>query len=409
MNRTLAIRQVAGSLTRFKARAVLGGIGIVVSVLATVFVLSVGGTVRATFDRFVARLYPSDVIVVNSGPGMWGGGGSGGQPMRLRDVDAVMASVPQIVARDVSATAGRRDVKVGDRNTRVFVAGSGAQAPQVRRRSAGTGAYLDDADVRSRSRVALLGPSTARVLFGEMSPVGSTIFLDNLPFRVKGVLQAVGVSPHGDDEDNVIIVPYTVVMDSLLKVDYVSQVAYKIADASQMDAIGERIAAVMRAQHGITDGRPDDFAVIMPRDIQQRMARSFGTLKLFVVLICGAAFLVSALVVLAVMQVSVRQRTPELGLRKAVGADASEVRAQILWEALVIACVGCVIGAILAWVGVYAVGPILAKKFGLAGLGISLLAVAFGVISALATGLIGAWLPARRAGQLDPVEALRMR
>ena len=92
MNRQLAIREVSRSITRFKARTIFGGIGIVVSVLATVFVLSVGGRVRATFESFVNRLYPADVIVVNSGPGMWGGGGSGGQPMRLKDVDAVRAA-----------------------------------------------------------------------------------------------------------------------------------------------------------------------------------------------------------------------------------------------------------------------------------------------------------------------------
>jgi hypothetical protein len=88
MNRSLAVREISRSLTRFKARSVLGGLGIVVSVLATVFVVSAAGTIRQTFDGFVARLYPADVIVVGSGPGIWGGGGVDGQPMRLRDVDA---------------------------------------------------------------------------------------------------------------------------------------------------------------------------------------------------------------------------------------------------------------------------------------------------------------------------------
>src|SRR6185436_19862180 len=149
MNRSLAIRQVARSLTRFKGRSVLGGLGIVVSVLATVFVLSAAGTVRGAFDKMVAQLYPSDVITVGSGRGMWAGGGSDGQPMRLRDVDAVVSSVPGIVARDISAVAGWRDVKVGDRNARVVVIGTGSQAPQVRRSGASAGAYLDEADVNA--------------------------------------------------------------------------------------------------------------------------------------------------------------------------------------------------------------------------------------------------------------------
>jgi putative ABC transport system permease protein len=109
------------------------------------------------------------------------------------------------------------------------------------------------------------------------------------------------------------------------------------------------------------------------------------------------------------MQVSVRQRTSELGLRKAVGADEPAVRGQILWEALVIALAGCAVGAVLAGVTLYATAPLLARKFGFAGVGLSLSAILVGVLAALLTGALGAWLPARRAGRLDPVAALRMR
>lgn len=409
MNGALAIRQVARSLTRFKGRSVLGGLGIVVSVLATVFVLSAAGAVRGTFDKFVAQLYPTDVITVGSGRGMWAGGGSDGQPMRLRDVDAVMSSLPGIIARDLSAVAGQRDVKVGARNARVVIFGTGAEAPQVRRRGASEGAYLDEADVASRSRVALIGMTAVRALFGDTSPIGSTIYIDNVPFRVKGVLAPLGVSPHADDQDNVIVIPYTVVLDSFLKTDSVPQVGYQVADTARMGETVAAIIAVMRKQHGLTEGQQNDFYVIQPSDIQKRLANSFGTMKLFVFLICGAAFLISALVVLGVMQVSVRQRTSELGLRKAVGADERQVRGQILWEALVIALAGCTVGAVLAGVTLYATAPLLARKFGFVGVGISMSAILIGVLAALLTGALGAWLPARKAGRLDPVAALRTR
>jgi len=409
MNRSLAIRQVARSLTRFKGRAVLGGLGIVVSVLATVFVLSAAGTVRGTFDKFVAQLYPTDVITVGSGRGMWAGGGADGQPIRLRDIDAVVSSVPGIVARDINAMAGARDVKVGGRNTRVLVVGTGAQAPMVRRRGVVEGAYLDEADVASRARVALIGTTAARALFGEASPIGTTIYVDNMPFRVKGVLESLGVSPHGDDQDDAIVVPYTVVMESFLKVDYVPQVAYQVGDTTRMGEMVASITEVMRRQHGIAEGRQNDFYIIQPTDMQKRLQSSFRTMKLFVLLICGVAFLISALVVLGVMQVSVRQRTSELGLRKAVGADEPDVRGQILWEALVIALAGCAVGAVLAGITLYATAPLLARKFGFAGVGISLSAILIGVLAAVVAGVLGAWLPARKAGRLDPVAALRMR
>jgi len=131
-------------------------------------------------------------------------------------------------------------------------------------------------DVNARARVALVGTTAARLLFGEVSPIGATIYIDNVPFKVKGVLEPLGVSPHGDDQDKVIVVPYTVVMESFLKTDSVPQVGYQVADSARM---GETVAAiidVMRSQHGITEGRQNDFYVIQPTDMQKRVAALSG-------------------------------------------------------------------------------------------------------------------------------------
>lgn len=408
MNRQLAIRNVARSLTRFKVRTVLGGVGIAVSVLATVFVLSVSGAVRTTFDAFVSKLYPADVVTLSAGANFMGGG-SGAQSLRMRDIEAVVAAVPGIVAWDVAAFAGQRDLRAGGRSTRTLVVGTGAKTPAVRRRGVSDGAYFDGADVDSRARVVLIGRTTQRDLFGDASALGATLYIDNMPFQVKGVLESFGVSPHGDDQDDTIFLPYTVVMESLLKVDYVRQVAFLVDDPSQVDAIGEHVARVMRQQHSIVDGRSDDFSVIVPRQMQEMVARNFRMINLFVAMICGACFLLSALVVLGVMNVSVRQRLPEIGLRKAVGADASQVRAQVLWEALLIAGAACVVGALLAWVAVAIIGPWLTVKFGIGRSTLSPMAVSVGLVAAFGTGILGALWPAHRAAKLDAVEALRSR
>ena len=408
MNRQLAVRNVVRSLTRFKIRAVLGGFGIVVSVLATVFVLSVSGTVRTTFETFVMKLYPADVVTLTSGASFMGGG-SGAQSLRMRDVEAVVAGVPGIVAWDISAYAGRRDVRAGSQGGRVNVLGTGARTPAVRRRDVSEGVYFDDADVESRARVALIGTTARRALFGSESAIGSTLYIDNMPFQVKGVLESLGVSPHGDDQDDLIVVPYTLALESLLKVDYVRQAAFLVDDRSRVEAIGQQVAQVIRRQHAIVDGRSDDFSVIVPRQMQEMVARNFAMMNLFVAMICAACFLVSALVVLGVMNVSVRQRLPEIGLRKAVGAAASDVRAQVLWEGLLIAGAACAVGALLAWVALRVVGPWLTAKFGIGHSSLSLTAVGVGLAAASATGLIGALWPAHRAAKLDAVEALRSR
>jgi putative ABC transport system permease protein len=408
MNRQLALRNVTRSLTRFKVRAALGGFGIVVSVLATVFVLSVSGTVRTTFETFVMKFYPADVVTLNSGANFMGGG-SDAQSLRVRDVEAVATGVPGIVAWDISAYAGRREVRAGRQSARVNVLGAGARTPDVRRRGVSEGAYFDDADVDSRARVALIGTTAQRVLFGSDGVIGSTLYIDNMPFQVKGVLESFGVSPHGDDQDDLIVVPYTLAMESLLKVDYVRQAAFLVNDRSRVELIGQQVAQVMRRQHAIVDGRSDDFSVIVPRQMQEMVARNFGMMNLFVAMICAACLLVSALVVLGVMNVSVRQRLPEIGLRKAVGAAASDVRAQVLWEALLIAGTACFVGALLAWLAVTIVGPWLTVKFGIGRSSLSLTALGVGLAAAFATGLVGALWPAHRAAKLDAVEALRSR
>jgi putative ABC transport system permease protein len=408
MNRELFLRTVFARLTRFKGRALLMALGIIVSVLATVLVASLSGTIHATFDGFIGRLYPDDGVTLVAGSNFMGGG-LGRDSLRLKDVEAVVAAVPAIVAWDPNNSAGRRDIKVGDRNTRVPVAGYSEKYGEVRRHVMLEGEPFTAADVVGRSRVALIGQTTARTLFANASPIGSTLFIDNVPYRVKGLLEPVGMSPHGDDLDDVVVVPYTVVMDSILKVDFVRGAGFKVALAEDAEGVSQQIVAILRQRHDIRAGQADDFTVVTPTQMHAMVAKTFGTLNLFVVLICAAAFVVSAIVLLSVMLATIRQRTAEIGLRKAVGADTSDIRDQVVSEVVVVAAAGCVVGVVLAYPLMSFIAPMLAAKFGFTGATVSLSAVAIAAAAAIATGLIGALWPAMRAARLNPVDALRMR
>jgi putative ABC transport system permease protein len=408
MNRQLFLRTVLARLTRFKGRALLMGMGIIVSVLATVLVSSLGGTIRSAFEGFLGRLYPDDGITLTAGANFLGGG-LGRDSLRLKDVEAVVAALPAIAAWTPMSSAGRRDIKVGERNTSVLVVGYSEQYAEVRRHSVSEGTFFTAAEVAGRSRVALIGPTTARNLFADASPVGATLFVDNMPFRVKGLLEPLGMSPHGDDLDDVVVVPYTVVMDSILKVDFVRSAAFKVARAEDVDSVAQQIVSIIRERHDIREGQQDDFTVVTPRELRERVARMFGTLNLFVVLICGAAFLVSAIVLLSVMLATIRQRTPEIGLRKAVGADAADIRDQVVAEVVVVAAAGCGVGVVLAYPLMAVIAPLLAEKFGFTGAAVSVSSLAVGAAGAILTGLLGALWPAMRAARLNPVDALRTR
>jgi putative ABC transport system permease protein len=406
VNRELFLRTVAARLTRFKGRAFLMSLGIIVSVLATVLVSSLGVTVRATFDGFIGRLYPDDGISLTAGANFMGGG-LGRDNLRLKDVEAVVAALPAIIAWDPLNSAGLRDIKMGDRNTRVRVVGYSEQYPNVHRQSVSAGAFLSADEVAARSRVALIGPTTARNLFADASAVGATLFIDNVPYRVKGMLEPLGMSPHGDDLDDVVSVPYTVVMDSILKVDFLRGANFKVREAADVEAVATQIAAILRQRHDIRAGQQDDFVVITPQQMHEMVARTFGTLNLFVALICGAAFLAAAIVLLSVMLATIRQRTSEIGLRKAVGANLSDIRDQIVSEVVLVAAAGCAAGVLLAYPLLAMIAPLLAAKFGFAGVSISFTAIAIAAAAAIATGLLGALWPAMRAAGLNAVDALR--
>ncbi len=406
MNREIFLRTLLARLTRFKGRVLLMGLGIIVSVLATVLVSSLSGTIRATFDGFIGRMYPDDGISLFAGANFLGGG-LGRDNLRLKDLEALVAALPAIVAWDPMAGAGRRDIKVGDRNTRTNVIGGSEQYADVRRQSVGDGAFLTADEVAGRSRVALVGQTTARALFGNTSPVGATLFIDNVPYRVKGVLEPVGMSPHGDDLDDVIVLPYTVVLDSIRKVDFVQGAAFTVRDAGESEVVAGQIASILRQRHDIREGQPDDFSTHTPRQMREMVAKTFGTLNLFVVLICAAAFVASAIVLLTVMLATIRQRTAEIGLRKAVGASTEDIRDQVVSEVVLVAVSGCVVGVVLAYPLMAVIGPMLASKFGFTGASVSLSAVVIAAAAAIATGLLGALWPAMRAAALNPVDALR--
>jgi putative ABC transport system permease protein len=262
-------------------------------------------------------------------------------------------------------------------------------------------------DVSSRAKVTLIGSTTAARLFGDESPLGAQLFIDNVAFEVTGVLETIGVDPHGNDQDHVIWTPYTTLMEDILKIDYVSGVTFTVEDRERVPEIGEEIAEIMRRQHQIVEGQNDDFSVLTSEVLYEFFNRSFRTVSLFVPLIVGTAFLVSAFIILSIMQVTIKERTPEIGLRKAMGARPRDLEIQILLEVLVLAIGACLVGVVLAQLGSAALAPLLEEKMGVRQLTPSFSVIALAALGAVATGVLGAILPARRAARLDPVKALK--
>ena len=406
MNYSLLLHMTMLRLGRNKLKTCMMGLGIMVSVLATVLVQTAGSGFRGAFTSFIDKAYPADTVWLVSGSGLMAGAGVR-NGLRMDDVDTIQGAISEISAFDPIVQGGVRELKRGSSNTRVPVSGVSHKAVEVRRRGVSQGQFLSEEDIRTRAHVALIGATTARELFGAESPLGEQLFIDNVAFTIKGVLDAVGVDPHGGDQDHMLQLPYTTVMEQMVRRETLSGVTFTVKDRRKVEAVAAEVTRIMRARHQIGAGQEDDFSITTPVLMQALVERSFSIFRIFSPLIGGTAFLISGLVILAIMLIAIKQRTPEIGLRKALGARQFDLQMEILIEVMIIALIAALVGLIIAQAGIMALAPLLAEKFGVIGLRTGVPTLLAGMLGAIATGVLGALLPARRAARLNPVIALK--
>ena len=406
MNRSLLMQMILLRMGRYKMKTFLMSLGIIVSVLATVLVQTAGQSFRETFSAFIERAYPADSVLLVAGSGLMGGQ-SGSTSLRMRDVESVVNLIGDIKEWDPVVRGGARDVKNAGNNARVNVMGYSDKAESVRNRTVQEGEFFSAQDIASRAHVALIGSTTANRLFADESPIGAQLYIDNIPFKVKGVLESVGVDPHGGDQDDTIHVPYTTLMEQMLRVDFIAGATFRVEDRSRAEAVRQDVMRIMRERHQLMEGQPDDFSVITPVLMQDLVNKSMKTFNVFVPLIAGTAFLVSGLVILAIMLISIKERTPEIGLRKALGARPRDLEVQFVVEVLLVVAVASLIGLLFAQLASTALAPVLAARFGVKSLSPPVSALLWSVGAALVTGILGGVLPARSAAKLNPVQALR--
>ncbi len=398
MNYALMLDMAFTRLSRYKFKTLLMSLGILISVLATVVLQTAGRGLLDSIERFNAHAYPTDTVVLYSGDT---------QKIKFDDLEVITSTISDIETWDPVIEAGPREIRNNRQNTRISVSGHSEQAGVIGRRGVVEGEPLSAEDVRARAHVAMIGKTTAKTLFPDESPIGATIFIDNIAFQIKGVLEPLGVDPHGEDLDDTIIVPYTVVMEQMLHANYVSGARFSVRDPSHVETVGTRINEILRDRHGMLGGQTDDFNVITPFSMQKLVNRALRIYHIFLPLIAGTAFLISGLVILAIMQITIRERRAEIGLRKALGARPRDLLLQVLIEAMIVALVSALFGLLLAKVATEGLAPIMAAKFGVENLTPTPQIMLVGALAAIATALIGSLMPAMRAAKLDPVSVLK--
>jgi putative ABC transport system permease protein len=397
------VRIALEELVAHKGRSVLTMLGIVVGVAAVIAMVSLGQGAQEQVQQQIASM-GTNMLIVTAGSQNSGGLRSGaGTSTTLSpdDAAAILRDAPAVGAVSPSVTASVTLV-FGNQNWSTRAEGVGTSYSQIRNRGVAEGDFFTDADVASAARVVVIGRTVADQLYPGMDPVGQTVRVRNLPFRVVGVLEAKGQNQWGQDQDDTLVMPYTTAMKKLLATTYVPTIYVSAVSEDQTAAAEQQIGPVLRGRHNLRTGQADDFTV---RNLTEVASAAESTTKVMTLLLGGIAavsLLVGGIGIMNIMLVSVTERTREIGIRIAIGARKTHVQGQFLLESVVLGLVGGLVGIVTGVVTSY----VLSAVFHWPQL-ISPLSVFGSALFSMAIGVFFGYYPARKAASLNPIEALR--
>jgi putative ABC transport system permease protein len=390
------------SLWRNKLRTLFMSLGVAVGVATLLAARSLGvGSEQALLAK-VDRMFGLSSIMVVAGNRGAGPRTGPSTTLKIEDLEAIQDRLEQVKATDPTLTLGGRELKYRDLNREVTLHAHTERAEQVWDRGVVEGRFFTASDLRSAARVALVGTKMAAILSGDESPIGAEILLDSVPFRVVGVLEPMGIDPHGEDRDEDIHVPTSTAMRRLLNIDYIGMAKILVEDPTLVEDTAGEIAEILRQRHAIAEGETDDFTIFTPAFIRQRVGEASRVLKVYVPAAGAVILLVAAIVIASIMLLSVRSRIAEVGLRKALGATERQIEAQFLLEALGVSLLSGLVGLGLGAAAV----SVVAGRLGIPTV-ITAQSVVLGLAAAVAVGALAGIVPARKASRLDPIEALR--
>jgi len=405
MTLLMIIRVAFRALVRNKMRAALTMLGIIIGVSAVIAMVSIGQGASASVQAQIESI-GTNLLFVSAGAQNVGGvrsgtGDSGTNTLTVEDLDAVKREVPS-VSMVTPAVNARSQLVAGNMNWNTSVQGVSEQYPDIRKWTVQNGTFFTDADVRTAARVIVIGQTLADNLYPGTDPVGQTIRVMSLPFRVVGVMARKGQDQQGRDQDDIAFAPYTTVQKKVLgsprvQIAYVSAVSQDATYTAQ-----SQITDLLRQRHKLTASEGNDFTVRNMTDIADAANETSNTMTILLACIAGVSLLVGGIGIMNIMLVSVTERTREIGIRMAIGARSSAVRSQFLIESIVLSLMGGTIGIVLG----VAFSLAIPKLLGWPTL-VSTMAIIGSVVFSAAVGIFFGYYPARKAAALDPIEALR--
>ncbi|MBQ2187789.1 MAG: ABC transporter permease [Bacteroidales bacterium] len=394
----------AKALLRNKTRSVLSMLGIVIGIAAVITVVNLGEGLKQSTANQLSDMGTNLIMVMRANQ-RFGGvsmGSSNVQSLKVKDCEVIAGNAQYITMVSPVVNSGGQVVN-GSKNWSGTVYGGSTDYLAIRKYEIATGVNFTDDDVKKYSKVGLIGQTIVEELFDEgEDPIGKTIRVGNMPFKVIGTLKEKGENAMGMDQDDIIIMPYSTVQKRMLGINFIHQIVCSASSEDVADAAVEEIESLLRVSHKIADGAANDFEVRTQQELLEMMTSMTSMITTVLIAIALISLLVGCIGIMNIMYVTVTERTKEIGLRMSIGAKNSAILMQFLTESIILSLIGGVLGLALGVLLSYFVDLIMSLPFI-----VNVLWMIISFVSCAVLGLIAGFFPALKASRTDPINALR--
>ena len=404
MNWTNLFKIAFKAIANNKLRTFLTMLGIIIGVASVITMLAIGQGSKQSIQSQISKM-GSNMIMIMPGAERRGGvrmGSSDMQTLKISDYNTLKEECTYLSAISPSVSSGGQFI-FGGNNYSSSISGVSQDYLEIRQLEVEDGEMFDDTDIAQSAKVCVIGKTIADNLFtaGE-NPVGQIIRFKNMPFTVIGVLKSKGYNTMGQDQDDVVLAPYTTVMKRILSVNYLSMIYASAINESETDQAIDEISEILRSNHKLQDGKADNFNVRSQEELSSMMTSTTTSMTILLACVAGISLIVGGIGIMNIMYVSVTERTKEIGLRMSVGARGVDILTQFLIEAVMISITGGIIGVLFGVGAAYGV-----KMFAGWPIAIQPMSVILSFAVCSITGIFFGWYPAKKAANLDPIEAIR--
>jgi putative ABC transport system permease protein len=401
MNTLLLVQTAFKTLRHHTIRSILTTLGIIIGVVSIIAVMSIGEGAKQRVNQTIQRLGTNFIILLGSSPkSLAQSRGGAGYTIKPADLVAVRNECEEVDLISPGVLSPVKAVYEGS-NWQTTVGGVNEYYQEIRQWPLQSGVFFTEQDIKSGSKVAVIGLTVKKELFGQLDPIDKVIRIKKLPFKVIGVLEERGKSADGRDEDDVIFAPYTTVLRKILGKTNFTAMIMSAKSKEGLARATEQVRSIIRQRHRLLETDDDDFTVFTQDDIAQATDAASMVLNLLLFVIASISLIVGGIGIMNIMLVSVKERTKEIGIRMAIGATTHNILTQFILEAVIICLIGGLVGVLIGVGTAEAIAFILEWP-----IFISKNAIIISLVSSALTGLFFGFYPAYQAAKMNPVEAL---